>query len=267
MADCYKGRIKELGDHFLYYLTGNQIVIKHMSKIRPKLPYNLCNLVNIKDVDYHLEVMPTERDIVMKAGFKVVSGLNTVGKVLREKYSKKGDFEIECIDSFDDAVDVLWSEASPHYLFIGKRDQGYLNYRYFDRRGGTSIVYQARSGERVLGYIVARLNKRMKNYPVGFIVDLLTVPNRLDVADALIERAMQYFEGEKVNLVNYLNVKRHPYNQIFARRDFVDCMVKFNVFYNYGQTDHLKALGSVPPSKMMFTWGDHDSLPLSIKRS
>ena len=119
------------------------------------------------------------------------------------------EFCIEEVKCIDERIEMFWNGIKDHYSFIVNRSKEDLNWRYCDPRAGCFVVKQAEEGGRILGYSALRVNRYREDYPVGFIVDLLTLPNRLDVADALVKDAVRYFDDENINIVNYQVVKNH----------------------------------------------------------
>jgi hypothetical protein len=188
--------------------------------------------------------------------------LNDLRNVLRPSESTKQDLVIVQVDDFDERIDDFWEEISNHYEFIVERRRDYLNWRYCDPRAGNFIVKQAEKDGRILGYSVLKINKIRNAYPVGFIIDVLALPNRLDVVDALAADAIKYFDSSDINIISCLILKNNPYRLIFNQYGFLDSRINVHLFYtNYGSNDELKKPRA--SSKMHFTYGDIDSLPTS----
>ena len=77
-----------------------------------------------------------------------------------------------------------------------------MNWRFCDSRGGNYVVKMAEENGSILGYIILRINKIREDYPIGYIVDLLTLPERLDVVSDLISNSVNYFDVNDVNAIN-----------------------------------------------------------------
>jgi len=254
----------ELGVKLSYWMTGNPIVIEKYIDVRPNFPNPLINLVNIRDIDLHLEKMPMEREWFIKLGFKTVRTLNDLGNRFRRSLSKNPDVRIEDIEYFDEGMDRLWREVSDQYKIIIERKRDYLNWRYCDPRAGDFTVKQAEEHGQVQGYVVLKINRYREDYPVGFIVDLLTVPNRPDVTHALISDAVGFFDEHKTNIVNSLVVKAHPYEDLFKRHGFVDSRINVRVFFNTRDIgEKFEKLKNTRANSGYFSWGDHDTLPIT----
>lgn len=248
-----------------YAIIGNPILLKSVSKRRPRFPHPICNLVKIRDIDRQLEAMPVENASLMKLGFKTAKLFNFIRKIIRSSEPKNRDLSIVHVDSFDDGINEFWDEVSGYYDLIVERRREYLNWRYCDLRTGDFVVRQAKENDRILGYSVLRINRYRRDYPIGFIVDLLTLPDRLDAADSLVADAIRFFDNNDINIVNYQVIKAHPYEGILKRHGFVDSRIKTYVFFMPLQEDNLlNKVKKIPASRVLISWGDHDVLPVTM---
>ena len=258
--------LKDIDVAFSYAIVGNPILIKTYSKRYLEFPHAVTNFVRIKDIDAQLKAIPMERPWLVKSGYNTVKLLNTARQRLRNKKFRKKEFRIECLDRFDKRADDLWEEVSVDHDFICDRSADYLNWRYCDPRAGDFKVIMAEGDdEELLGYSVLRINRYLKGYPVGYIVDLLARPGRWNVLDALADESVKYFDTNDVNIVNCLVTMGHPHERALERLGFVDSRVKMRIFIDEYTTKGLfnKILGS-SPKKIHFSWGDHDSLPVRV---
>ena len=248
-----------------YAIIGNPILLKSVSQRRPRFPHPIGNLVRIRDIDRQLEAMPVENASLMKLGYGTAKFSNFIRNIFRSSGPAKHGLDIVRIDGFDDGINEFWDEASGHYNLIVERRREYLNWRYCDHRTGDFVASQAEENGRILGYSVLRINRYRQDYPVGFIVDLLTLPDRLDAADALAADAVQFFDDNDINIVNYQVVKGHPYEWVLKRHGFVDSRIKAYVFFMPLQEDDLiDKVKQIPASKVLISWGDHDVLPVTM---
>jgi hypothetical protein len=105
------------------------------------------------------------------------------------------------------------------YDFIIKPSKDYLEWRYLDPRSGNYVFRIVIEGNCILGFAVFRIN-RIEPYHLGFIVDLLTVDNRLDVAEALLVDVLGYFIDHNVNQVYFQVVEEHPFEGLARKFGF-----------------------------------------------
>ncbi len=100
-------------------------------------------------------------------------------------------WQVNTVDAFDDRVDTLWSQAKSQFLFGVVRSSSYLNWRYADPRAGGYVTLAAEEDGRWLGYIVLRSSGEL-----GYVADLLALPERNDVVDSLVSAAIDRFRRE-----------------------------------------------------------------------
>jgi hypothetical protein len=265
LRDLCRETYPKKGIYYSYYSTGNPIMIESYRKSRPSFPHLVTNLVRIRDIDRQLREMPVKRHRLKKAGFLLASILNRVETTMAGG-APRGDFTITGSEMFDESVNAFWGEISNGYDFIVENRMDYLNWKYCKRgSGGGFVIRLAKQGDRVLGFSVLRINRFIRDYPVGYIVELLAVRERPDVVESLAADAVKYFDGEGVNLVNYQMIKDYPYGRSLSREGFLDSRVKIHLFYHYFMgVDKIKDIASSPPERVYFSWGNLDVLPVHM---
>lgn len=256
---------KRRGVKFSYFVTGNPIFIKSFSRDYNLFPHAISTLVKINDVDLHFQMIHIDRAWLMKTGFHISKTLNKLGNLINRSEFECDALQFSDVTFFDDRIEEFWQKVSENHHFIIERSRDHLNWRYCDHRSGGFLIKQAEDDGRILGYIVLRINRYKKNYPAGYIVDLLTLPERLDVADALVGNAVEYFNDEEVNAVVTMVVRNHPYTKIFSRHGFLNSRVNLPLFYaSYWEEDKIAGLEDASASKIHFSLGDIDVLPVSM---
>jgi predicted N-acetyltransferase YhbS len=254
---------KEVGVQFYYFVTRNPILVKSYSKFYSRFPHTIINLVRIQDIDKQLKEIPVENAWMMKLGFYAAKLINIITNTIVGTESPNQNLRISEKSKFDDRIDKFWEEISKHYSFIIERREDYLNWRYCDPRSGDFIIKQVEGDGQILGYSVLRINRSRSDYSVGFIVDLLTLPHRLDVADALVSDATRFFDSNDINIVNCQVVKNHPHTKVFKRYGFLNSRIDLHLFYlQVGMLDEMNKLKKSSASKVYFSYGEIDSLPV-----
>ena len=194
----------------------------------------LLGMMKIDDVDLHFDMMRYEYYFLKKYSYYMFKMINKIEKLkVFHKYEPVQDFYIGDIDKFDARIDDFWCEIEKEFDFIVLKNSKYLNWRYCDPRGGEYVVKQAVYNDRVLGYCVLRLNERIENYPLGYIVDLLVLPQRLDVTEALIKDALLYFDNMNVNSISCWQFHNNNY-KIYRNHGFIKTG---NIFLQYNLYD------------------------------
>jgi len=205
-----------------YGISGNPAVIHEWGRRgRISFPHQVSYMARIRDIGLHLEMRPIENAALMSAGFKTLDNLNKLRQAFKQRTKSNNDFELVEIQHFADNTDVFWAEIQKHYNFILDKSSQFLNWRYCDPRAGRFIVKQAIKDSKVFGYIVSELRED-DEYSEGFIDDLLALPGRLDVVHALLDDSCSYFDDLNVNVVHYMVVRGHPYQEISSRNGFLD---------------------------------------------
>jgi GNAT superfamily N-acetyltransferase len=106
------------------------------------------------------------------------------------------------VPSFDERVEDLWKRVSNDYEIIVIRDKKYLNWRYVDLPDVDYKIFLAEREGQVQGYAVLKCENQ-QGLTFGRIHDLVVPAGQEKIARALIQKAVDFFEGEKADLVIY----------------------------------------------------------------
>lgn len=259
-----KNRLRlEAGENFSYLVTSNPVLISLFDKkeTHRELPREAVNLVRIVDIDEQLDHMNVQHPFLVKYGYIFLSSINRIWHGLIKNRQKNGELRIQEISEFDDRIDHLLNELEDCYDFMVKRDKNYLNWRYLDPRAGGYRVKIALGEKELLGYVVYKVNRARPEYPIGYIVDLLTNPERNDIADMLINSSLQEMDKAGVNITNLLITRGSPYIKAALRRGLIDSHAHIHAY-----TRVLKASENLEnlynsKARLHFTYGDIDTLP------
>jgi GNAT superfamily N-acetyltransferase len=118
-------------------------------------------------------------------------------------------------ERFDQRIDQFWKVAAAPYDLIIRKTSEYLNWRYADPRAGMFSLRLVEQDGDVLGYAVLRTMRGK-----GYIADMLTLPDKPDVARALIDDALAYFAESGVSRVDCWLPEVHPYRAILDDAGF-----------------------------------------------
>ena len=240
-------------------LASNPYNIESLKKRSPQFPHRLKNLVWIKDVNRFLEHFDIKNKSLIKYG---VLGSRVINRVFSGPKDVNTGLSVVDVKRFDERVDDLYDEVSQEYKFITERYMDYLNWRYCDERAGDYRVKIVEDDDRILGYVVFGLNSLIRDHPVGYLMDLHVPKTRPEVAHTLIAESVNWFNSHKVNLINCLLVGGHWHEKILNQHGFFDSRIKFHLFYKpLIQAIDFSELQYYTPDEVMFTWGDHDTLP------
>lgn len=252
----------ENGVKLRYAITQNPIIIEHRSKNYLMFPQDVMVFVRILDIDLQLKMMPEKNAMMKNYGFHLAKLYNNLRNILRKPVRSDGDIRISRIHSFSEDINLFWNEIRDHYSFIVERTKDFLNWRYCDPRGGDYAVHVAEEDDKILGFNVLRIDRRWNEYPVGYIVDLLTVPDRLDVVKALVANAVNHFDRNAVNIISSLVVKNHSYEDIFNSFGFLNSRFKMNICFRLFEEmcEKLLEFRTSSPNRVHFAFGDYDAV-------
>jgi hypothetical protein len=267
-GNCTKELRTKDGIPFSFFFTRNPILInryktsKNLDNLRPRFPFDLVNLTWIRDIKLHLSHIPMENEMVIRLG---VTSLSLWNKMTHSKVSSN-NIEISEIVSFNLEVDKLLESIMGNFNFMMVRSAEYLNWKYAYPGLGDFRKFVARDKGIIVGYMVLRINLYNPEYPVGYIVDLVTKEGRDDIISELIDRALLYFEEEDVNIVNFLTVKNRPDIKILKSYGFIDSRIMINIYTSQIRPPSLEKFAEtkVPPETILARWGDHDVLPVGL---
>ncbi len=257
LNDCKRELRERMGVRFHYSHTFNPIVYESHFKTygRDQWRFPISYYNRIEDIDTHLRANKVERAFLKKLGFTAVKALNNL-RGLGGRVRAEG-VRVSEMKRFDGRFEGFWQRISDHYNFILERSRKYMNWRYCDPRAGDYLIKGAEDGDGVSGYVVLKLD-RGSDYPTGRIMDLLALPGRLDVVDALVSDALGYFSDEGVNFVQCLFLRNHPYGGVLKRHGFLDLGPQGHyVNYSYlGLEKEFRAVEESPIGNLHLCYSD-----------
>lgn len=223
---------RKVGEHINYSATENPIIIKHPNAPRFIFPYFLRHFIRIRDMGLHNRINPSKNlsERAKRLGLHAIKLLNDLRNTISPSPPVNNDIQVIEINRFDDRAEAFWDEVRDHYDFIVERTREHLNWNYCDARGGDFTVKLAEEDGRMLGYIVMKMDDGGV-YPRGGVIDLLTVPGRLDVADALLADATGVFDDNGINICSTRLLEGHPYESVFRRHGFFGVRRRARVHY------------------------------------
>jgi hypothetical protein len=173
--------------------------------------------------------------------------------------SENNDIVVTNIASFDSRFADFWNSIKDGFQFIVERNQEYLNWRYADPRGGEFFIKSVLEGDRVLGYIVLRINRYHEEYPEGYIVEYYCLPEKQSVRNILISEAIHFFNDHNINIVHAFAFKSSNYATLLRSFGFVSSIHENYVFINpLSFSGDLEELVNAHPDTISFNYGTSD---------
>jgi hypothetical protein len=166
---------------------------------------------------------------------------------------------VRSVETFDERVDALCEEAARPFDFMLKRDREFLTWRY-DRRGGDFTIEIAEDAGELAGYAVLCTDIERER---GYIADILALPDRDDVAQALVTDALAWGRRAGLKTLVCWLPERHPYRHVLDGSGFVLRRLKTTMGYRAPGTampaEELKFLAA-PDARIHFMLGDTDTV-------
>ena len=161
----------------------------------------------------------------------------------------------------DDRINSFWENIRDVYNFIIEKNMDYLNWRYCDPRGGFYKILLAEDNDKVIGYIVYKVNRFREEYHRGNIMEALALPDREDAIEALVQEVITRFDLLNVNIVHAQIIKGHSYQAILKRHGFVDSRVKPYLTYRpVALGEELEKFVNASPERLNYQYGESDSV-------
>jgi len=197
----------------------------------------------------------------------IAAALGRVALNLFYSFQGEGELPADCefkkISHFDGHFDDLWEEASSAYDILVVRDKTYLNWRYVENPTDEYTILTVERESKIVGYAVLKTEEKF-GLKVGFIVDLLTIPDEPVIASGLISVAVKHFREERLDMVGCLMLEHTPYAESLRKNGFVIVPQKLFPQELYlgvrRHTDEYSEQFITNPENWFITWGDHDAI-------
>lgn len=170
---------------------------------------------------------------------------------------------IRQVASFDERLDQLWEHASSTLNIAVVRDQRYLNWRYVEKPDDAYTIFTVETADQLVGYAVLKCVDKF-GLRMGFVVDLLSLPDRPDICRSLVSRAMQYFRDSQADIVCSLTLRHGPLFQALNASGFLALPTRLHPQEMYlgvrRNAQEYSAEFITDPNNWHITWGDHDDI-------
>lgn len=126
-------------------------------------------------------------------------GLRAVDEALGRNFG--GGLRAEVLDGFDESFDDLFERVAAVIPCLAEKDAAFLRWRYGPGSPQAPVtVLGVRSAGRLLGYAVLRSASRGQD---GYVLDLVALPGRQDVARALLRGTVGHFRETGAQIIRY----------------------------------------------------------------
>jgi hypothetical protein len=246
-----------------YSVSTNPIVIQSAIRRGNRIfPFKKSHMVKINDPS-KLKLNNDVSQILRENGIKMFNSTNKIKYLLMPKLKENFDFTITDGKMFDNKINNFWEKVKNNYNFILQKDKNYLNWRYCDSRGGKYEILTAIKNNEIIGFMII-LVKRIDEASDGYIMELITLPDRIDAANSLLKYAIELFDKSGVNIIHYLLIKNSPIQKISTMNGFIDATFtsSLQVIHSFKSYDeNYKKFLSSKSSQISFSYGDFFQQP------
>jgi hypothetical protein len=241
---------------FGYLATENPIVKENMAKmgyIASK--HTISHLLKIRDQETFLR-QKEKKDVVTRIAVATLTGIGEVKQRLASDPQPMNDFEIVEIPKFDQRFDQFWNNIQTGYDYCIVKNSCYLNWKHSRPTVKEHIFKVALNGEDILGYSVLDIREN-NDYKEGAVSDIMTLPERQDVANALIEDANEHFIKRDVAAIYLQATTGHPYEKLAFQNGFIDASIQNKTYFYYRIIDNsipVDYIENLNPSRIQLSY-------------
>lgn len=158
--------------------------------------------------------------------FKKILG-SKIGNFLNFNLATKKRIEfgqnekISPIGIFSEDVNILWNEFSAKIGVCVQRNADYLNWRFVDKPNENYKRYGLYREDKLLGFIVYA-NKSKHSGNIGYIMELIVLPNETEAGKKLLQLALNDFIKSKVDVILSWCFHFSPNFMIYKQKGFYD---------------------------------------------
>src|SRR5829696_1272121 len=130
-------------------------------------------------------------------------GLQVIDETLGSIFG--GRLRVEVLEGFDESFDELFEKIASRVPCLPEKDAAFLRWRYGPGSPQAPVlILGVRDEEGLLGYAVLRVTRKsLDGLHDAYILDLMALPERRDVARALLQESIRFFRRAGVPIVRY----------------------------------------------------------------
>ena len=141
--------------------------------------------------------IPTPLKGLLNGGLQVID--ETLGSIFGAR------LRVEVLEGFDESFDELFEKIASRVPCLPEKDAAFLRWRYGPGSPQAPVlILGVRDEEGLLGYAVLRVTRKsLDGLHDAYILDLMALPERRDVARALLQESVRFFRRAGVPIVRY----------------------------------------------------------------
>jgi len=222
------------------------------------------NVYNVYNVPRMIKVLNTGALIKTKISSDIVANavgsLGNLGLRISEKLQssiKKSELNLQRIDKFDSRFDEFWEKIRSHFQIAHVRGSQYLEWRYSRHPLIQYTAYAVTENDHIWGFVVLRDVPGEINR--GFILEFLALPERQDVQDLLLNKAVEHFRDCGVDIITAWMFPHAPYYKAFQRHMFFSRPGDLIVLFQFFREEKVSKEFIKNPLNWYVSCGDHES--------
>ncbi len=125
------------------------------------------------------------------------------------------------IEKFSKESDVLWEKFSSNFQISIQRNANYLNWRFVEKPYENYKRYGFYRDGNLLGFIVF-INKAKHSGNIGYVMELIVLPNETEAGKKLLQLALNDFIKNKVDVILSWCFHFSPNFKLYKSKGFYD---------------------------------------------
>jgi len=158
-------------------------------------------------------------DLLARAGY----WLYTSGSI---REPSAGNYYVRRVEYFGREADLLWERSSSIARISVIRDAAYLNWRFVHNPTEEYCILYAEQAGELSGYAVLKLVDDL-GIKIGYVVDLLALPEEETIVYALMKAALNYFTENDIDIVGCLMMRGMSYEKQLRKMGFLKAPARF----------------------------------------
>ncbi len=170
----------------------------------PARGYDVLSEDELSDAQEHAVPPPRPRVPLPKPVKGLLNeGLRLVDEALGAVFG--GGLKVEVLEGFDESFDELFEKIASKVPCLPEKNSAFLRWRYGPDSPQTPVtILGVRDEEGLVGYaILGVTTETPEGFRDAYVLDLVTLPGRGDVARALLREAIRFFRRAGTPIVRY----------------------------------------------------------------
>lgn len=136
------------------------------------------------------------------------------------------NYYVRRVEHFGREADLLWKRSSGIARISVIRDAAYLNWRFVQNPTEKYCILYAEQAGELSGYAVLKLVDDF-GIRIGYIVDLLVLPEEETIVYALVKAALNYFTENDMDIAGCLMMTGGAYEKQLRKLGFLKAPARF----------------------------------------